>query len=121
MDTDKMQNDTGTIIQGYANAMLAFSKYIPLEENDDIIIIAGPGGDGMAAIEVATKIFKANVLVIFSSKSVDALVRDDNVEKAINTDVGLTKVHTYLKKTDKTFKAVYDAHDSKLLYVVSDL
>lgn len=112
-----------TIIQGYSNALLAFERYAPLKEGDDIIICAGPGGDGLAAIEVANKIFKANVCVLFASSSIEALIRDDSAYKAMNVNAGLTKVYNFFKTTlnSKKFKTVYDAHDSKLLHVVADL
>lgn len=121
IDTNKISLDIGAIVQSYANAIVAFSKYVQLKENDDVIVLAGPGGDGFAAIEVATKVFKANVLAVFASSSVDALVRDDNVEKAINSNVGLSKVYNFIKSTDKTFKVIYDAYDSRLLHVGADL
>lgn len=121
IDTSKINLDTGALVQSYANAILAFSKFVQLKENDDIIVLAGPGGDGLAAIEVASRVFKANVLVVFASSSVDALVRDENVEKAINSNVGLTKVYNFIKSNEKTFKVVYDAYDSRLLHVAADL
>lgn len=112
-----------SIIQGYSNALFAFSKLCPIKEGDDIIVIAGPGGDGLAAIEVAHKIFGANVCVLFGSKSVNALIRGDVAYKAMSCNAGLTKVYNYFKTTlnSKQFKAVYDTNDSKLLHVVADL
>lgn len=103
--------------------MLAFTKYAPIKEGDDVIVCAGPGGDGLAAIEVAHKIFKANVFVVFTSSSIDALLRDEAAHQAINCNIGLTKVYNMFKNTlhKKNFKAVYDTYDSKLLHVIADL
>lgn len=103
--------------------MLAFTKYAPIKEGDDVIICAGPGGDGLAAIDIAHNIFKANVYVVFASSSIDALVRDESAHKAINCNVGLTKVYNYFKNTlgSKQFKVVYDTYDSRLLHVIADL
>lgn len=117
------QENAVAALQGYANALIAFSKYAPIKENDDVIIIAGPGGEGLAAVEVAKKIFKANVYVVYASTSVDDLIRDDTVFKAINCNVGLTKVYNFFKNTlsSKKFKAVYNTYDTKLLHVVADL
>lgn len=87
------------------------------------MICAGPGGDGLAAIEVAHKIFKANIYVVFTSASIQGLVRDESAHQAINCNVGLTKVYNFFKNTlgDKQFKTVYDCYDSKLLHVIADL
>lgn len=117
------QKDAATIIQGYSNALLAFTKYAPLKEGDDIVICAGPGGDGLAAIEIAHKLFKANVHVLFTSSSIDALIRDDSAYQAINCNIGLTKVYNFFKHTlnSKEFKVIYDTYDSKLLHVIADL
>lgn len=123
IDPRVSQAGAATVIQGYSNALLAFSKYAPIKEGDNIVICAGPGGDGLAAIEVAHKIFKANVFVVFTSKSMDALVRDDSAHQAINCNVGLTKVYNFFKTTlnSRHFSTVYDTYDSKLLHVISDL
>lgn len=123
IDQRLSQKDATTILQGYSNALLAFTKYAPLKEGDDIIVVAGPGGDGLAAIDVAHNIFKANVHVVFSSSSVEGLIRDESAHKAINCNVGLTKVYNFFKSTQasKQYKAVYDTYDSQLLHVISDL
>lgn len=123
VDSRITQKDAATVIQGYSNALLAFTKYMPLKEGDDIIICAGPGGDGLAAIEVAHKIFKANVCVVFASSSIEGLVRDESAYRAINCNVGLTKVYNFFNSTmaSKKFKGIYDTYDSKLLHVCADL
>lgn len=123
MDPRVTEKDAATIIQGYSNALLAFTKYAPIKAGDDVVICAGPGGDGLAAIEIAHNILKANVFVVFASSSIQGLIRDDAAHKAINCNVGLTKVYNYFKSTIGTtqFKAVYDAYDSKLLHVIADL
>lgn len=112
-----------TVLRNYGNAQLAFSRYCPLKEHDNIVVIAGPGGNGLAAIEVAHQIYKANVYVVFDSSSVTALIRDDAAYRACNAQAGLTKVYTFLDGAlkNKKIKAVYDATGSGILHVVSDL
>lgn len=115
--------DAVTVLRDYGNAQLAFTKYCQLEKNDNIIVIAGPGGNGLAAIEVARKIFKANVFVVFYSKNMTPLLRDDLTSIACDAQAGLTKVYTYLDGAlrNKKVKAVYDTTASGNLHVVSDL
>lgn len=122
-DARLSQKDAVAVLQGYANALIAFTKYAPIKENDDVMVIAGPGGDGLAAVEIANKMFKANVYVLFASTSVNDLIRDDSVYKAINCNIGLTKVYNFFKNTlnSKKFKVVYNTYDTKLLHVVADL
>lgn len=77
----------------------------------------------MAAVEIAAKMHGARVFVVFDSLDVKTLTRDESVHKAINAQVGLTKVYSFLSnalKKDKA-KVVYDSTSSGLLHVVSDL
>lgn len=115
--------DAVTLIGSYGNAYLAFSKYCHLKPKDAIIVIAGPSGDGLAAIEIASKIFQATVHIVFDSKEIDALVNKASDFHAFNIHSGLTKVYKSLHEIlgNRKVKAVYDAVDSSLLYVVSDL
>lgn len=112
-----------TVLQSYGNAQLAFTKYCPLKENDNIIVIAGSGGNGLAAIEMANKHYKANVFVVFDSSSVNALIRDDSAYRACSAQTGLTKTYTFLDSAlkHKKAKVVYDTTGSGLFHVVSDL
>lgn len=121
INTDKIESSMSPLVKGYANAILAFSKYAPLKKNDDIIIIAGAGGEGLAAIEVATKVYKANVLVVYAGSTVDAIVREESVEKAVSTTLGLTKVYEFIRSQCKTFRLAYDGCSAKYLHVASDL
>lgn len=112
-----------TVLRAYGNAQLAFTKYCPLNENDIIVVIAGPDGNGLAAIEVACKILKANVFVVFDSSSVKALIRDEMAYRGCNAQAGLTKVYTFLDGSlrNKKLKAIYDTTGSGIIHVVSDL
>lgn len=92
-----------------------------MKEGDNIIIIAGVGGNGLAAIEIAKKVFKASVIAICDSDNTKALLRDDCAEKAISAKVGLTKVYKFLDGSNTKIKAVYDTVNCGLLYVTADL
>lgn len=115
--------DAVTVLRAYGNAQLAFTQICPLKENDNIVVIAGPGGNGLAAIEVASKIYKANVFAVFDSSGVNALVRNETAYRACNAQAGLTKVYTFLDGAlkNKKVKAVYDTTGSGVMHVVSDL
>lgn len=116
-------NDVVTLIGSYGNAYLALQKLCQLKPKDGIIIIAGAGGDGLAAIQIADHICKANVSIVFDSKEVDALVQQNTDYRAYNLRTGLTKVYTSLDSVllKKKVKIAYDCIDSNLLHVVADL
>lgn len=115
--------DAVTVLRDFGNAHLAFTKYCPLEENDDIIVIVGPGGNGLAATEIASKIYKANVFVVFDTSSVQALIGNEAAYRAVNAQHGHPAVYKFLDRAlkNKKFKAVYDTTGSNMLHVAFDL
>lgn len=112
------------MLHSHGTAHLAFSKLCHLKEKDNVIIFAGVGGDGLAAIEIASKLYKATVYAVIDSDNSKALLRDDLlVHKAINAKAGITKVYQTLDNLLKTIKmkAVYDGVACGMLHVASDL
>lgn len=115
--------NAAVLVQGHATALLAFTKYCQLNENDNVIVIAGPGGNGLAAIQLANSVFKAKVYAICDSEDTSALIRDEGAYKSIGINEGLSKVYKYLETNlkDNKAKVVYDAVGNGLLYVAADL
>lgn len=115
--------NAAVMVQGHAAALLAFSKYSQLDENDNVIVIAGPGGNGLAAIQLANSVYKAKVNAICDTEDTSALIRDEGAYKSIGINQGLNKVYKYLETNlkDNKAKVVYDAVGSGLLYVAADL
>lgn len=115
--------DAALLINGHGTALLAFTKYCELKENDPIIVIAGAGGNGLAAIQVAKNVFKAKVYVVCDTENTSTLIRDEGAHKSISANEGLSKVYKFLESSfkDKKAKLVYDAVGAGLMYVVADL
>lgn len=115
--------DAALLIHGHGTAMLAFTKYYELQENDVVIVIAGPGGNGLAAIQLAKNVFKAKVYVIGDTDGTSNLIRDEGAHKSISVNEGLSKVYKFLETSLKGAKAkvVYDAVGGGLMYVAADL
>lgn len=115
--------NAAVLLQGHGTALLAFTKYCDLQENDIVIVIAGPGGNGLAAIQLASSVFKAKVYAICDTEDTSALIRDEGAHKSISVNEGLTKVYKFLDSSlkEKKAKVVYDAVGGGLLYVTADL
>lgn len=115
--------DAALLINGHGTALLAFTKYCELQENDVVIVIAGPGGNGLAAIQLAKNVFKAKVYVICDTEDTSALIRAEGAHKSVSVNVGLSKVYSFLETSMKDTKAkcVYDACGGGLMYVAADL
>lgn len=115
--------DAALLVKGHGTALLAFTKYCPLVENDVVIVIVGPGGNGLAAVQLAKNVFRAKVYVICDTDDSSALIRDEGAHKSISLNEGLDKVYAFMETSlkGKKAKAVYDAVGGGLMYVVSDL
>lgn len=115
--------NAAVIVQGHATALLAFTKFCELQENDKVIVIAGPGGNGLAAIQLANSVFKAKVYAICDTEDTSALIRDEGAYKSISIKEGINKVYKFLESSMKEnkAKAVYDAVGGGAMYVAADL
>lgn len=115
--------NAAVLVNGHGTALLAFTKYCPLSENDIVIVIVGPGGNGLAAIQLASSVFKAKVYAICDTEDTSALLRDEGAYKSFSVKEGLSQVYKLLDKSLKGQKAklVYDAVGGGLLYIAADL
>lgn len=115
--------NAAVLLQGHGSALLAFTKYCELNENAIVVVIAGPGGNGLAAIQLANSVFKAKVYAICDTEDSSALVRDEGAYKSISINEGPSKVYKFLGSALKGKKAnvVYDAVGSGLLHLTADL
>lgn len=73
--------DAAVLVKGHGTAFLAFTKYSELKENDIVIVLAGPAGNGLAAIQIAKNVFKAKVYVICDTDDTSSLIRDEGAHK----------------------------------------
>lgn len=120
---DVSLKNAAVVLQGHGSALLAFSQYCELQEHDIVVVIAGPGGNGLAAIQLANRVYKAKVYAICDTEDTSALLRDEGAYKSISINEGLPKVHKFLEKalSEKKAKVVYDAVGSEVLYLAADL
>lgn len=50
------------LLDGYSTALIGLEKKANLEENDMVLINVGLGGVGMAAVDLAANVFRAQVI-----------------------------------------------------------
>lgn len=115
--------NAAVLLQGHGSALLAFTKFCELKENDIVIVIAGPGGNGLAAIQLASSVFKAKVYAICDTEDSSALIREEGAYKSISINEGPSKVYKFLDKAldGKKAKVIYDAVGGGLLHLTVDL
>lgn len=115
--------NAAVVLQGHGTALLAFSQYCVLEENDPVVVIAGPGGNGLAAIQLASRVYKAKVYAICDTEDTSALLRDEGAYKSISINEGPKNVYKFLESAlkEKKAKAIYDAVGGETLHIAADL
>lgn len=108
---------------GHGTALLAFTKYAPIDENDIVIILAGPAGLGLGAIEIASNVFKARVFAVSDTEDSSSLLRDEGAEKAVCMSEGVPTVYKFLREALGKNRAavVYDAVGQGHLHTFQDL
>ena len=108
---------------GHGTALLAFTKYAPIDEKDIVIVLSGPAGLGLGAIEIASGVFKAKVYAVSDTEASSSLIRDEGAEKAVCMSEGVPKVYKVLREAlgDKRAAVIYDAVGQGHLHTFQDL
>lgn len=106
-------------------AHFTFSRLCKVQENEEIIVFTGIGGDGLAAIEIASKVYKATVHAVCDTDNIRALLREDGdiAYRIINGKGAMTQVYKTLDKAfvDKRVKTVFDGLNFGMIHVACDL
>lgn len=58
---DLERKDAAVIAYGHSTALFTFSKLATIKEKDRVIISAGPAGMGLAAVDIAANVYRAQV------------------------------------------------------------
>lgn len=107
---------------GHGTALLAFAMHCQLEQNDLVLITAGPAGMGLAAIDLAVAVYKAKVIAICDTESSSDLVREKGAYKTVSLSKNYTKLYKDIADAvgDKKAKVAYDAVGKGLLHLLAD-
>ncbi|KAL1495041.1 hypothetical protein ABEB36_010525 [Hypothenemus hampei] len=115
--TEVTTKDAAVIAYGHTVALYTFSKLSNLKEKEQVVVTAGPAGLGLAAVDVAANIYKAEVIGVVDTEERGELVR----ERGAFTTVGFNNklIKEILKKTDnKGAKIVYDAAGEPIMELI---
>ncbi|XP_065093484.1 quinone oxidoreductase-like protein 2 homolog [Ochlerotatus camptorhynchus] len=107
---------------GHGTALLTFAMHCQLQENDLVLITAGPAGMGLAAIDLAVAVYKAKVIAICDTESSSDLVRQKGAYKTVSMTKNYTKLYKNIADAmgDKKAKIAYDAVGKGLLHLLAD-
>ncbi|KAJ8959855.1 hypothetical protein NQ318_011588 [Aromia moschata] len=102
------KKDVAVIAAAHSSAVYAFSKLCSIKEKDRLMISAGPAGLGLAAIDVAANVYKAQVIGLVDNQEFAELVRRSGAFETLTFSPKLTK--QCMKITEnKGVHVVYDA------------
>lgn len=71
------------LADSYSTAQIVFSRHAKLKEKQTVLVTAAGGGLGLAAVDMATKIYKAKVIAVCSSEDKTDLVRQKGAWAAL--------------------------------------
>lgn len=66
-----------SLLENYMTALIGFEQYGNLEEDDTALINVGLRGAGLAAVDVATNVYRNKVIAICASEETATLVREE--------------------------------------------
>lgn len=76
--------DAAVLLLGHATALLTFSTCNPIDETNTVLVSAGVGGRGLAAVDVAANLYKAKVIGLYDTEGQGSLLREIGCFQAYN-------------------------------------
>ncbi|CAG9830001.1 unnamed protein product [Diabrotica balteata] len=111
---DVERKDAAVIAYGHSTALYAFSKLTSIKEKEKVIISAGPAGMGLAAVDIAANVYKAQVVGLVDTEERGELVRERGAFETLHFSDKLVK--QCMKITDnKGASIVYDATGTEMM------
>ncbi|KAI5712748.1 hypothetical protein M8J75_010845 [Diaphorina citri] len=72
-----------SLADSYSTAQIVFSRHAKLKEKQTVLVTAAGGGLGLAAVDMATKIYKAKVIGVCNSEDKTDLIRQKGAWAAL--------------------------------------
>ena len=111
--TGMKSTDAIGVLDNYMTALMAFERKVSVTENDMIFINVGISDIGLAAVDLATNVFKAQVICVCGTEDAAALARDKGVLASFKyKDRKLMKELEKLA-ANKNIKAIFEQDDGK--------
>ncbi|XP_015514362.2 quinone oxidoreductase-like protein 2 [Neodiprion lecontei] len=75
--------DAVCLLDGYATALVGFEKRACLQEDDMVLVNVGLGGVGLAAVDLAANVYRAQVIGVCATEDRTTLVREKGAFAAL--------------------------------------
>ncbi|XP_057652643.1 quinone oxidoreductase-like protein 2 homolog [Diorhabda carinulata] len=103
---DLERKDAAVIAYGHSTALYTFSKLSTIKEKEKVIISAGPAGMGLAAVDIAANVYKAQVIGLVDTEERGELVRQRGAFETVS----------FSEKLPKTCMAVTENKGANVVY-----
>ncbi|KAF7987538.1 hypothetical protein HCN44_003300 [Aphidius gifuensis] len=78
--------DSVCLLENYMTALIGLDKKANLQEDEMVLINVGLGGIGLAAVDIAVNVFRAQVIGVSASEEKAAMVRDKGAFASLKYD-----------------------------------
>ncbi|XP_017794190.1 PREDICTED: quinone oxidoreductase-like protein 2 [Habropoda laboriosa] len=117
--------DAVGIINDYVTALVALERKVSIQEEDMIFINVGISGVGLAAVDLATNVFRAQVISVCASEDGAALAREKGVLASFKFKAGKLLRQIEEVAAEKDIKAIFEGTDGdyfkKMLTCFTDI
>ncbi|XP_017784372.1 PREDICTED: quinone oxidoreductase-like protein 2 [Nicrophorus vespilloides] len=100
--------DAAVILLGHSTALYTFSKLFPLDAKQTVVISAATGGNGLAAVDVAARVYQAKVIAITDTEVNSEVTRSKGAFQTMHFHKNLRKDINKLLKNEGA-PIIYDA------------
>lgn len=107
--------DAACLLNDYMTALIALERIVSINETDTILINVGLNSSGLAAVDLATNIFKSQVTGICINNEDTALVRNKGVYASLAYDEQKLMKHIKKIAKEKDIKTVFDGDSGEYL------
>ncbi|XP_034945188.1 quinone oxidoreductase-like protein 2 [Chelonus insularis] len=103
--------DSVCLLEDYLTALIGLEKKANLDEDEMVLINVGLGGIGLAAVDIAKNVFRAQVIGVSKSENRTALVRDKGAFASIkyNDKQLMNKIKEFAD--ERGIKDVFDGEE----------
>lgn len=113
------RKDAAVIAYGHGTALYTLAKLGTIKEKEKVIVTVGPGGLGLAAVDVAANIYDGQVIGVVDTEELGELVRTRGAFQTVHFSAKLQKaVHSITE--NKGAAVVYDAVGEHMLEPISN-
>lgn len=106
------------LVDSYATALIGLCRRAKIKETDTVLITAGAGGLGLAAVDIAANVFRAKVIAVCETEEKAALLRERGAWAALTFSPKETVKKCNEVTNNQGVRIVFDSVGSQYFNIV---